>query len=85
MEDSENAESEEEKKVRKFKKTQDVMGKYTDATYTNSVMRSGGYDHSEGPDFDNQHDAIAALYKKKLKKADEGEKDEEAKEEQKPA
>jgi acylphosphatase len=56
---------EEEERLRKFKKGQMHHDNYASATKANAVMKSGGYDHLEGPDFDNVHKAISEQYERK--------------------
>ena len=58
---------EDKEKLRKFRKGQHLHDNYAFASKANAVMNSGGYDHLEGPDFDNIHKALSDHYEKKTK------------------
>ena len=71
-------EADEEKRLSKLKKRLDLSGRAGSAMKSNATMRSGGYDHSEGPDFDNIQNAASEAYTKHIEEKGKKKKVEES-------
>lgn len=63
--DASDEKAEDEEKAKKFRKDAKIVRDYASATKANAVLRSSGYDHLEGPDFERIHKAISDEYQKK--------------------
>ncbi len=72
-ENNEKSEAEKKKSLLKFERTKAIINKFAKAITANTILRSGGYDHSEGPDFDKIHEAIDRQYQKSNKEISESE------------
>ncbi len=56
---------EEEGRLSKFRKSKEVRERHASAVKANVTMKSGGYDHSEGVDFEGIHESVAREYEKR--------------------